>query len=108
MISNHMTGLAMMSLPKIVLGLLGCAFRETAAAASCGVLVDRAALARAVEDARRLGDRALSRLAALGERVARGLHRGPRGRAGEGLDRGASLRLTDALECGTLPLLRCH
>src|SRR6185503_1182746 len=118
MISNHMTGLAITTLPTIagrspgsallLLGGFVRALGHATAAASCGVLVDRAALGRAVEDARRLGDRGLGCLAALLKSVARCLHSRARRRAGERLDRGATRRLTDALECRTLALLGCH
>src|SRR6185436_15709838 len=89
-----------------LLRALRCAFRDPAALATRCVLVDRAALCRAVEHARGLGDRFLDRLAALLDRGAGGLHRAASGRASDGLDGGTTLRLTDALESRTL--LLCH
>src|SRR5438309_6357347 len=89
------------------LGLLRAlrgALRDAAATAARRVLVDRASLRRAVEHARGLRDGLLDRLAALLDRGARGLHRASRGRARDGLDGGAPLRLTAALECPTLRL----
>src|SRR6266851_8036389 len=82
--------------------------RDAAAPAARRVLVDRAALRRAVEDARRLGDRGLGGLATLLECVARGLHRGARCRASERLDGGAACGLSDPLERRALLLFCGH
>src|SRR5712691_3610750 len=94
------------------LGCLLLAFRgglrEPTTAASRRVLVDRPTLRRAVERARGCRDRVGGGLAALGDRLARRLHRGACGRATERLDRGASLGLPDPLEGRALALLRCH
>src|SRR3954470_2948141 len=112
MISNHVTGFATTLSPRsltrsgrcpasLLLCLVG-ALCDTAAAATCGVLVDRTALGGAIEDARGLGDGGLRGLAAVVDRVARGLHGRACGGASERLDRCAARRLTDALEGRTL------
>src|SRR5687768_14222701 len=80
------------------------ALRDPAALATRRVLVDRAPLRGAVQHARRFGDGFLDGLAALLDRGSRGLHRAARSGSRDGLDAGASLRLTDALESGTLLL----
>src|SRR5438270_13805004 len=114
MISNHMIGFAIASLSPYVLArlallvLLVASLRDAAAAAPRRVLVDRAALRGAIEDARRFGYRAAGGLAALLDRVARGLHRRARRGASERLDRGAPRRLADALEGRALLLLGRH
>src|SRR2546423_1023833 len=93
---------------RVALVLLVASLCDAAAPAARRVLVDRATLRGTVEDARRLGDRALGGLAAFFDRVARHLHRRTRRRACERLDGCSPRRLTDALERRTFLLLCRH
>src|SRR5439155_10494614 len=91
----------LMCAARAALVLLVTSLRDAAAPAARRVLVYRATLRGAIQDARCLGDRIPGGLAALLDGVARGLHGRSRRGAGERLDGRAPRGLTDALEGGT-------